>query len=176
MHLSSRPVVIRIICSYSRHQHSLSLTYPAVSSMAKRKASTQTSKRVSKRVATDNIVVNGNGADSAVIQQDALAQVVKEGLDADYVDEGGEEAADITEVLSSISRPPPVNSSYLPLPWKGRLGYVRTPPLDNLSPRMLTKALTAGMSQHLSSDIKSVRFLVPNLSHCIYPRTSPSTA
>lgn len=29
------------------------------------------------------------------------------------------------EVLkAAISRPPPVHSSYLPLPWKGRLGYV----------------------------------------------------
>lgn len=28
------------------------------------------------------------------------------------------------EVKEAISRPPPVNSDYLPLPWKGRLGYV----------------------------------------------------
>lgn len=29
------------------------------------------------------------------------------------------------EVQEALSRPPPVNSDYLPLPWKGRLGYVR---------------------------------------------------
>ena len=36
----------------------------------------------------------------------------------------GEEEADEEEVQAALSRPPPVNSDYLPLPWKGRLGYV----------------------------------------------------
>ncbi|EED13457.1 UV-endonuclease UVE-1 [Talaromyces stipitatus ATCC 10500] len=31
--------------------------------------------------------------------------------------------ADVEEVKEALSRPPPVNSDYLPLPWKGRLGY-----------------------------------------------------
>jgi hypothetical protein len=31
------------------------------------------------------------------------------------------------EVKEALSRPPPVNSDYLPLPWKGRLGYVSCP-------------------------------------------------
>ncbi|KAI9828091.1 MAG: UV-damage endonuclease [Thelocarpon impressellum] len=30
---------------------------------------------------------------------------------------------DVEEVQEAASRPPPVNSDYLPLPWKGRLGY-----------------------------------------------------
>lgn len=30
------------------------------------------------------------------------------------------------ELKEAVSRPPAVNSSYLPLPWKGRLGYVCT--------------------------------------------------
>jgi UV DNA damage endonuclease len=30
------------------------------------------------------------------------------------------------ELKDALSRPPPVNSDYLPLPWKGRLGYVST--------------------------------------------------
>ncbi|KAH7090767.1 UV-endonuclease UvdE-domain-containing protein [Paraphoma chrysanthemicola] len=30
---------------------------------------------------------------------------------------------DEVEVKEALSRPPPVNSEYLPLPWKGRLGY-----------------------------------------------------
>lgn len=34
-----------------------------------------------------------------------------------------DEAADPEEVKSAAFRPPAVNSSYLPLPWKGRLGY-----------------------------------------------------
>jgi UV DNA damage endonuclease len=33
------------------------------------------------------------------------------------------EDADPEEISVALSRPPPVNSSYLPLPWKGRLGY-----------------------------------------------------
>lgn len=39
--------------------------------------------------------------------------------EADGDEEAGEE-----EIQEALSRPPPVNSSYLPLPWKGRLGYV----------------------------------------------------
>lgn len=35
-----------------------------------------------------------------------------------------EEFADEEDIKKAISRPPPVNSDYLPLPWKGRLGYV----------------------------------------------------
>ncbi|KAH7065070.1 UV damage endonuclease uvsE [Macrophomina phaseolina] len=34
-----------------------------------------------------------------------------------------EEVADEEEVQKAVSRPPPVHSDYLPLPWKGRLGY-----------------------------------------------------
>ncbi len=36
----------------------------------------------------------------------------------------GEEEADEEEIKAALSRPPPVNSDVLPLPWKGRLGYV----------------------------------------------------
>ena len=32
-------------------------------------------------------------------------------------------AEDPEELSAALNRPPPVNSSYLPLPWKGRLGY-----------------------------------------------------
>ena len=38
----------------------------------------------------------------------------------------GDEEADEEEIQAALSRPPPVNSDYLPLPWKGRLGYVGT--------------------------------------------------
>jgi UV DNA damage endonuclease len=39
--------------------------------------------------------------------------------------EGAEDMEDDeVEVKEALSRPPPVNSEYLPLPWKGRLGYV----------------------------------------------------
>ncbi|KAF2090464.1 UV-endonuclease UvdE [Saccharata proteae CBS 121410] len=35
----------------------------------------------------------------------------------------GDEEADEQEIKEASMRPPPVNSDYLPLPWKGRLGY-----------------------------------------------------
>nr|OQO28261.1 hypothetical protein B0A51_04351 [Rachicladosporium sp. CCFEE 5018] len=35
----------------------------------------------------------------------------------------GDEDADPEELKAALARPPAVNSSYLPLPWKGRLGY-----------------------------------------------------
>lgn len=38
-------------------------------------------------------------------------------------DAEGEEEADEEELKEALSRPPPVNSDYLPLPWKGRIGY-----------------------------------------------------
>ena len=34
------------------------------------------------------------------------------------------EEADEEEIQAALTRPPPVNSDFLPLPWKGRLGYV----------------------------------------------------
>ena len=39
-------------------------------------------------------------------------------------DDEGLEEADEEEIQAALSRPPPVNSDYLPLPWKGRIGYV----------------------------------------------------
>ncbi len=35
----------------------------------------------------------------------------------------GEAPEEEEEVQAALTRPPPVNSDYLPLPWKGRLGY-----------------------------------------------------
>jgi UV DNA damage endonuclease len=48
------------------------------------------------------------------------------GIPGDPEDADGAEAeeGDEAEVKAALSRPPPVNSAYLPLPWKGRLGYV----------------------------------------------------
>jgi UV DNA damage endonuclease len=44
-------------------------------------------------------------------------------------DPNGDEAVpseDLDTMKKEAGRPPPVNTDYLPLPWKGRLGYVRT--------------------------------------------------
>jgi UV DNA damage endonuclease len=45
------------------------------------------------------------------------------GMDGDPEDAEDMEDDEV-EVKEALSRPPPVNSEYLPLPWKGRLGYV----------------------------------------------------
>lgn len=42
---------------------------------------------------------------------------------ADPEAEGEEDEAGEEEIQEALARPPPVNSDYLPLPWKGRLGY-----------------------------------------------------
>lgn len=45
--------------------------------------------------------------------------------DASFNPESDEEVPiEAEELKTALSKPPPVNSSYLPLPWKGRLGYV----------------------------------------------------
>ncbi|KAF1944233.1 UV-endonuclease UvdE [Clathrospora elynae] len=60
--------------------------------------------------------VNGVAGD---ITDPAASAGVGDPEDAD----GDVENEDEAEVKEALSRPPPVNSEYLPLPWKGRLGY-----------------------------------------------------
>lgn len=42
-------------------------------------------------------------------------------------DEESETGEELMETIKGANRPPAVNSDYLPLPWKGRLGYVSFP-------------------------------------------------
>ena len=53
----------------------------------------------------------------------AVAAPKKAKEEAQDPDADGEEEADEEEVKEALTRPPPVNSDYLPLPWKGRIGY-----------------------------------------------------
>lgn len=64
----------------------------------------------------------------------AIEAMVKKAAGAPKASKGGDELrddpdaegdidADPEEIKQALSRPPPVNSDYLPLPWKGRLGY-----------------------------------------------------
>lgn len=55
------------------------------------------------------------------------ANKAKENADMVDPEAEGEEDADEEEMMDALSRAPPVNSNYLPLPWKGRLGYVSGP-------------------------------------------------
>ncbi|KAL2840191.1 UV-endonuclease UvdE-domain-containing protein [Aspergillus pseudoustus] len=59
-------------------------------------------------------------------EQDSLGETRQNGTpnDAPIDPESDEEVPiEAEELQEALSRPPPVNSSYLPLPWKGRLGY-----------------------------------------------------
>lgn len=47
----------------------------------------------------------------------------EEGMDRADPEAEGDDDADPEELKEALSRPPPVHSSYLPLPWKGRIGY-----------------------------------------------------
>ena len=66
-------------------------------------------------------VASANG-----VLQNSTAPAEEAGVTGDPEAEGGEgEETDEVELKEAMTRPPPVNSEYLPLPWKGRLGYVR---------------------------------------------------
>lgn len=58
----------------------------------------------------------------------AKKENVNEGVIVDPEAEEDELASEEEEIEAALSRPPPVHSDYLPLPWKGRLGYVRVSP------------------------------------------------
>ncbi|KAF3052791.1 hypothetical protein E8E11_011592 [Didymella keratinophila] len=60
---------------------------------------------------TNGVLGSAAPAEDAGVTGDPEA----EGLDGEEGDE--------TELKEALGRPPPVNSGYLPLPWKGRLGY-----------------------------------------------------
>jgi hypothetical protein len=75
--------------------------------------------------------LKAEGGDSNIVPADGVLGDVTAPADdagvtgnpeADGVD--GEEGDEV-ELKEALARPPPVNSEYLPLPWKGRLGYVR---------------------------------------------------
>ncbi|KAL8714369.1 MAG: hypothetical protein Q9220_001702 [cf. Caloplaca sp. 1 TL-2023] len=75
-------------------------------------------------------VKKGGKSKPAPVQSDAAptapAKVKKESAkEPQFLDPeaDGEEEADEEEIQEALSRPPPVHSDYLPLPWKGRLGY-----------------------------------------------------
>ena len=76
------------------------------------------------------------------------------------------------EIAAALSRPPPVHSDYLPLPWKGRLGYVSNIQYLLKGDKhlvfpsgvpLLTRQI--GMSLHLSSILEPSCILVSNLSN-----------
>lgn len=68
--------------------------------------------------------VSMGAQDASVLQDDGRngnGIPAQDGLDPESEEEVPVEAEELQDALT---RPPAVNSSYLPLPWKGRLGYV----------------------------------------------------
>ncbi|MCJ1375663.1 UV-damage endonuclease [Loxospora ochrophaea] len=59
------------------------------------------------------------------IKKPQLAKKVELSKEPQFLDPeaDGDEDVGEEEIQVALSRPPPVNSDYLPLPWKGRLGY-----------------------------------------------------
>lgn len=79
--------------------------------------------------------------------------------EAEDDEEAGEE-----ELQAALSRPPPVNSDYLPLPWKGRLGYVSRPNIyivPFLNP--------IGLLEHVPTLFQPASLQLQNLPHRLYP-------
>jgi UV DNA damage endonuclease len=72
-----------------------------------------------------NIAPVNGVIDNAVAPADSAGMLGDPNAADRLGDEEGEEEFDVKE---AFSRPPPINSEYLPLPWKGRLGYVRSVP------------------------------------------------
>ena len=71
--------------------------------------------------------VSMGAQDASVLQDDGRngnGIPAQDGLDPESEEEVPVEAEELQDALT---RPPAVNSSYLPLPWKGRLGYVSLP-------------------------------------------------
>lgn len=61
----------------------------------------------------------------AAIEEDVWEPAMQVGEDGkEAADDDGPDVAE-----RGAKRTPPVNSDYLPLPWKGRLGYVSPPPI-----------------------------------------------
>ena len=85
---------------------------------------TKRGKAKSKATAVLNNELDEQSKKTAATSKKDTNTPVKEPLFLDP-EADGEEEADEEEIQAALSRPPPVNSDFLPLPWKGRLGYVR---------------------------------------------------
>jgi UV DNA damage endonuclease len=68
---------------------------------------------------------NEDAAVEATPKKTPVKKAAKANDDMDDPEAEEFEEADEAEVNEASRRPPPVHSDYLPLPWKGRLGYVR---------------------------------------------------
>lgn len=77
-------------------------------------------------MATDEVMQNGvDGSPDNEVQDADLKGANELGKGSPMDPESdGDVPVEAEELQDALTRAPPVNSSYLPLPWKGRLGYV----------------------------------------------------
>lgn len=113
--------------------------------------------------------------DSAVLQPGRLLLTPEQdGHNAEQDDRVGSPGDNVDAAEDALEpadrgakRPPAVNSDYLPLPWRGRLGYVS----DTQSPSALTQARgtdrSIGMPQYILAGCKTTCLQFPNVSHCL---------
>ncbi|KAL1606749.1 hypothetical protein SLS60_004156 [Paraconiothyrium brasiliense] len=79
---------------------------------------------VNEHVKVDSAAVNGTINAGSTTATASSGPAVEKDVGVTGDPEAGEEAVEgEDEVKEALSRPPPVNSDYLPLPWKGRIGY-----------------------------------------------------
>ena len=117
------------------------------------------SKRKSKveggvEIAGEHVGLDENGAAKKTTTGRKNLQAKKR--KADENDEGME-----SELEKPEERPPPVNSDYVPIPWKGRLGFVSLSILFFLC----NSNVFAGLFEHLSTVLESTDLLLPNMPH-----------
>lgn len=78
------------------------------------------------------------------------------------------------EVRDALFRPPPVNSDILPLPWKGRLGYVCPSFVAFASGTWLIIEFELGLPEYLSAKCQSSRLQFADLPNRQHHRASTS--
>jgi len=86
------------------------------------------------------------------VAKNVTAPTEDSGMAGDPEDAEGLEEDEV-EVKEALSRPPPVNSEYLPLPWKGRLGYV----CARIATMQTQLTNASGVPQHISPQRQSSR-------------------
>lgn len=107
-------------------------TTPPASETAQPEAAGKNKRK--RAAAGQHVKVDSASADGAITNATTttgtapLGAAVEEDVGVN-VDPEGEHEGDVDDdVKEALGRPPPVNSDYLPLPWKGRIGYVRVSP------------------------------------------------
>jgi hypothetical protein len=94
--------------------------------------------------------------------------------DVKVEDDEAENDDEAVAVERGARRAPPVNSNLLPLPWSGRLGYVRftmsLPHAFSTTPADCQQ----GLSEYISPNSQSTSIFVTDMSHSIDPRASAS--